>query len=227
MVKSKSSSYDLIIFDLDGVIVDSEIIVMRQLSEELLKFNIHIDEKVLCARYFGVDKYEIEKSILNVYDLKLPPLFFDNLQNGVTEKVERFIAPFHGFKKFINCLTVKRKCIATSCPFTRLKVLKEKLNLRKYFGDNIFDNTMVKNGKPSPEIFLLASSVLNVHPRNTIVVEDSVNGVLAARAAGMDVIGFVQGSHIIESHSVKLLEAGAQSIVNNYNELNCLINKVE
>ena len=111
------------------------------------------------------------------------------------------------------------KCVASSSPPERIRLSLDLADLTRFFEPNLFSASDVKNGKPAPDLFLLAASRMKVAPRDCIVVEDSPAGVAAATAAGMVPIGFVGGSHAGADLGRQLATAGAQTIIADLRQL--------
>jgi beta-phosphoglucomutase-like phosphatase (HAD superfamily) len=110
-------------------------------------------------------------------------------------------------------------CVASSSPAGRLRSKLAQTQLLEHFDPYVYSTERVANGKPYPDLFLLAANEMGCDPIRCIVVEDSLNGVVAGRRAGMHVVGFTAGSHCPPQHAEKLLEHGASQIAASYAEL--------
>jgi HAD superfamily hydrolase (TIGR01509 family) len=110
------------------------------------------------------------------------------------------------------------KAVASSSTAGRLAVKLRKTGLWDHFAPHIYSAEHVKHAKPAPDLFLHAASALAVPPADCLVIEDSINGVLAGRAAGMRVWGFGGGGHMSERLTERLSEAGAEQIVSSWSE---------
>lgn len=111
------------------------------------------------------------------------------------------------------------KCVASSSHHERIALALRVTGLAHHFGDAVFSSTMVERGKPAPDLFLHAAKAMGVEPAHCIVVEDSVAGVAAGKAAGMAVIGFTGGSHCGPDHRHLLVTAGADRVIHDMSEL--------
>jgi beta-phosphoglucomutase-like phosphatase (HAD superfamily) len=103
-----------------------------------------------------------------------------------------------------------------------MPILEWKLELTgllELFHPHVFSGEMVERGKPDPDLFLHAAAEMDADPARSVVVEDSANGVLAARAAGMTVVGFTGGDHCLDGHGEMLAESGADSVIGSLSEL--------
>jgi beta-phosphoglucomutase-like phosphatase (HAD superfamily) len=114
-------------------------------------------------------------------------------------------------------------CVASSSSRGWLDHCVDKFGLRSHFGDNLFSATEVQNGKPAPDIFLLAAARMGIEPRAAVVIEDSPTGVMGAKAAGMTTIGFLGGSHRRDGFAERLMAAGADAIAEDYGAVQRLL----
>jgi HAD superfamily hydrolase (TIGR01509 family) len=184
--------FDLVIFDCDGVLVDSERIAVRVDAEVLGRLGWHLTEDEIVERFMGrSEEYmvgEIEAALgrpLSAgWDDEFVPLYREALESelepvdGVTDALDRIATP---------------TCVASSSTHERLRFTLGLTGLLERFDGRIFSTTDVANGKPAPDLFLHAAATLGVKPSRCAVVEDSVYGVEAARAAGMRAFGYAGG----------------------------------
>lgn len=180
-----------VIFDMDGVIYDSEPIHVQSEKEVMLKYGVKITDEELQPYTGSTAKFMFE-DLINKYRLKT------NFQKIFAEKniiffklIQKELKPIPGVAKLIDLL-IKYKIkigLATSSHYDLWNLVLNKLNIQDKFNTIIGAENITKP-KPDPEIFLLTANKLNVFPKDCLVIEDSTNGVSAAKAAGMKCIGF-------------------------------------
>jgi HAD superfamily hydrolase (TIGR01509 family) len=184
---------DLIIFDCDGVLVDSELLSCRCLSEVLAEFGLVLSEEEALELFLGRSTKAIEQHYRDLGKV-VPDGFLPRLKSRVLETLAASLEPIPGVEAVVSGLTVPF-CVASSSDIDRVSLSLDVTGLRAYFGDRIYTAQMVRYGKPAPDLFLHAAENLRVSPARTLVIEDSVSGVQAGKAAGMTVWGFVGGGH--------------------------------
>lgn len=209
---------DLVIFDCDGVLVDSEIIACRVEAEELAKLGIRYPPEEIIRQFSGVSERDMQKILETRHEMKLPSTYLANVRQRIDHLLETSLIAIAGVEKVLIDFPY-RKCVASSSAPERLTIALSHTGLIQYFGEDIFSSAMVERGKPAPDIFLFAAGKMNAEPDSCVVVEDSVIGVTAAKAAGMFTIGFVGASHCLDGHGDELLHAGADFVIENMNEL--------
>jgi HAD superfamily hydrolase (TIGR01509 family) len=205
-----------VIFDCDGVLVNSEEISCYALNVVFQnEFGIDIGtdySNVLGASLrFGL-QYYLDKFNLSTADI---PHLADLKENAYYEMAKNRLTSFPNCEEFIRLLLQNNFLIsvASSGSLNKIQFSLDKVNLSKYF--SIVTSTLeVKHGKPAPDLFFLAASKLNVAPSSCLVIEDSVNGVRAAKNAGMQVAGF-PGTF----QKDLLIKEGAIYVKNGYSEL--------
>ncbi|MGY4625763.1 HAD family hydrolase [Bradyrhizobium sp. USDA 4486] len=189
----RRSKPDLIIFDCDGVLVDSELLSCRCLSEVLAEFGLVLSEEQALELFLGRSTRAIEQHYRDLGEV-VPDGFLPRLKSRVLETFAASLEPIPGVEAVISGLTVPF-CVASSSDIDRVSLSLDVTGLRAHFGDRIYTAQMVRHGKPAPDLFLHAAENMRVSPARTLVIEDSVSGVQAGKAAGMTVLGFVGGSH--------------------------------
>lgn len=211
-----------IIFDMDGVLVDSEILYQQGERDCLHKIGLTYDPAIYRKRFMGISgaRYyeELDKDHIDKYGLPVPDSFKDDLktycQTLLDEKLEA-VAHTAGFLEKSN----RPMAVASSSSLNSIRTKLTKTGLINYFGGHLYSSEMVDRGKPDPDIYLMAADKLKTPPRDCIVIEDSENGVLAGVRAGMTVIAFTGGSHYIDKSGTELLKCGASFCVENYADL--------
>jgi HAD superfamily hydrolase (TIGR01509 family) len=184
---------DSIVFDCDGVLVDSEVLSCRCLSEALAGCGIGLDVADAIELFLG----RTTAAVLQYYAARgrqLPDDFLAVLKLRVREAFQSSLQPIPGVNALLSRLQVPH-CVASSSDLDRVSFSLQRTGLSTYFGDRIYTSQMVVHGKPAPDLFLHAADKMQAAPARTLVIEDSVSGVTAAKAAGMQVWGFVGGSH--------------------------------
>lgn len=186
---------DLVIFDCDGVLIDSELISARMLVAELAARNIDIDLAYVARHFLGRSYSVVLAQIRTEFGVELPEQFEADYRKRLLDAFETGLHIVPGVRDVIAGLSVPY-CLATSSSPARLKRSLEIVGLDETFGKNTTTAAEVLSGKPAPDLFLLAARKMAVPPHRCLVIEDSLNGVRAARAAGMQVWRFVGGSHL-------------------------------
>lgn len=206
------------IFDNDGVIVDSEMLAIEVMLEALAPYGYHSDPRTWGSRYSGMLTKDILASLEEEYGLKLAADFYENTRAKAQEKFQSELKAIKGMPDLIRSLPGK-KAVVSNSKKDHVKSCLERAKLTEVFGAHTFSVDMVDRPKPHPDLYLLAVNTLQVDPQVCIVVEDSATGVTAARAAGLEVIGFMGAGHVSEGHELSLLEAGAKQVARDAAEL--------
>jgi HAD superfamily hydrolase (TIGR01509 family) len=201
----------LIIFDCDGVLVDSEVLSCRCLCDALAGCGIEVDLEETLDLFLGRSL----DAVLEHYQglgRSIPRQFPAELTVKVQETFRSALCPIDGIGPVLEGLKIPH-CVASSSPLDRVSLSLSLTGLARHFGDRLYTAQMVDRGKPAPDLFLYAARRMQADPARTLVIEDSVSGVRAAKAAGMTVWGFVGGSHYrARDGAASLLEAGADRV---------------
>ncbi|MBC2863890.1 HAD family hydrolase [Streptomyces mexicanus] len=185
--------YDLVIFDNDGVLVDSEPISNRLLAEYLTELGHPTSYEDSIRDYMGSAMHRVHDLVLERTGKRLPDDFDDVFHARVFAAFERELKPVPGITGVLEKLAADATpyCVASSGSHERIRVGHRTTGLDRWFDDaRIFSSQDVGRGKPAPDLFLHAARRMGVEPARCVVVEDSPLGVRAAVAAGMDVLGF-------------------------------------
>jgi len=183
-------SFDLVIFDNDGVVVDSELLANRVLSDLLTEHGHPTSVEESIRDYMGGTLSGVRSIIRGQSGQELPDDFDALYHRRLFEAFSTDLRPVPGIQSVFDRLDIPF-CLASSGTLDRIVRSLTVTGLLHYFGDRIFSAEQVANGKPAPDLFLHAASEMAVPISRCIVVEDSPNGVAAARAAGMTVLGYV------------------------------------
>jgi HAD superfamily hydrolase (TIGR01509 family) len=185
---------DLVIFDCDGVLIDSEVISSRVLVELAAQNGIEFDAAFVREHFLGRSFPTVAKTLRETFARELPADFEATYRARLLSRFEVELKPTAGLLPFLQRLTV-RSCVATSSSPPRVERSLELAGLRGFF-PQVFTASLVSRGKPAPDLFLHAARSLDVRPERCLVIEDSRPGVEAALAAGMEVMIFTGGSHM-------------------------------
>lgn len=187
--------FDLVIFDCDGVLIDSEIISARMLVEELAGLGVKIDLPYVAQHFLGRSYPTVMAQIRREFGLDLPPDFEDQYRARLMEAFETGLKVMPGIRDVLETLALPW-CVATSSSPKRAARSLEIAGLSALVGDGLYTASMVAHGKPAPDLFLHVARDRGVAPDRCLVIEDSLNGVRAGLAAGMEVWRFTGGSHL-------------------------------
>ncbi|WP_030687501.1 HAD family hydrolase [Streptomyces sp. NRRL B-1347] len=185
--------YDLVIFDNDGVLVDSEPLSNTLLAAYLTELGHPTTYEESLRDYMGAAMHRVHDTIFERSGQRLPDDFDEIFHGRVFAAFERELEPMAGAFEVLEKLTADgiAYCLASSGSHERIRVGHRKTGLDTWFGqERVFSSQDVGRGKPAPDLFLHAAERMGVAPERCVVVEDSPLGVQAATAAGMDVYGF-------------------------------------
>jgi HAD superfamily hydrolase (TIGR01509 family) len=207
----------LLIFDCDGVLVDSEVLSCQVDADLLTGLGVPYTADEIARQFVGVSLKDMIAGIEAEHGQKLPADFGDRINRTLFARFETELKPIHGVREAILALP-HRRCVASSSTPDRIALSLRVTGLSDLF-DHLFSSVQVPRGKPAPDLFLHAAEQMGFAPADCLVIEDSVAGVQAARAAGMKVIGFTGGGHCGPQHEARLREAGAMAVVQRMAEL--------
>ncbi len=215
---------DLVIFDCDGVLVDSEIIAARVDAELITKAGFPIEPEELSERYAGLTFRNILLEIEKEASIPLQASLIDDEQRMLDKRLAREVKAIDGAREAV-ALTPYKRCVCSNSSKARLEIMLTKTGILPLFGGDIFSAIDTPNvrPKPTPDIYLHAAKAMQAEPPKTFVIEDSVHGVNGARAAGMRVIGFTGAAHSWPGHADALTEAGAETVIRRLADLQGVI----
>jgi HAD superfamily hydrolase (TIGR01509 family) len=194
---------ELVLFDLDGVLVDSEPISTRVLMGVLAEVGLPMDEAATEARFMGRSRSESLQYIEQELGRPVPPDFLDRWQAQVFAAFRSELKPVPGIEAALDQLRVPY-CVASGSDPERMRLSLALAGLLPRCEGRLFSATQVAHGKPAPDLFLFAAQQMGVAPDKCVVVEDSVPGVQAGVAAGMRVLGYAA-----RNPAARLAQAGA------------------
>jgi HAD superfamily hydrolase (TIGR01509 family) len=201
-----------LVFDCDGVLVDSEVIAHQTLRDALAPLGLTIPLNEAYTLFSGRSLKDTTALIEKLLDGKLPEGFFKRSRKDLFSRFRAELKPVAGVADAINAMPYPR-CAASSSSPDRLHLALEVTGLAPLFGPHVYSATQVARGKPAPDLFLFAAEQVGAEPKHCIVIEDSTLGVEAGLAAGMQVIGFAGASHANEELARRLTGAGAQRVI--------------
>ena len=212
MAGCSPTEIELVIFDCDGVLVDSEAIACRVEAELLTEVGFPHEFEEVRRDYLGRSAADDPSaSIEERFGRRLPDDMTARSLTAVLDAFERELLPIPGVAESVAMLDGPR-CVASSSDPARIRRSLELTGLLAAFEPHLFSATMVARGKPAPDLFLHAAREMGADPRRCVVIEDSMPGVVAARAAGMRVLGFHGGAHCGPGHAEALRDAGAHLV---------------
>ena len=215
----------LLIFDCDGVLVDSEILhqeVEAELGREVL--GIERDPLTHGRLFTGKGLQNLLAAWEAESGKPLPPGLEDEMARRKRDAFTTRLKAIPFVADALAKLSGFRRCVASGTPVQTLEIALKSTGLYDNFAPHLFSSTMVARGKPAPDVFLYAAEKMRAAPGDCIVIEDTEHGVQAALAAKMRVIGFTGGSHCDASHAEKL--RGADGIISDMRELPGILKRI-
>lgn len=204
--------FDLLIFDCDGVLIDSEHLAVRADVACLAEDGIAITEAEILSTYVGISVAGMVADLERRLGSRVAADFADRHHARLRTIFEAELKAMPGIGAVLDSWRGAR-CVASSSTPARLRHALGLVGLYDRFAPHIFSAVQVERGKPAPDLFLYAAARMGIEPRASVVVEDSLAGVEAGFAAGMQVIGFTGGSHCPPGHAARLAERGATHVV--------------
>ena len=208
-----------IIFDFDGVLVDSEILVAKAFAKYMQKFGIEVDEKEF-ASLAGKKTVQVIDILSKKYSIEDQQKFFTDIMDIASNIYMKELTTVKGAYDFVSNLKLNM-FIGSNSMKERIIDGLQRVKLDKYFQPKqVYSFDLVDKPKPDPDLYLKAIQDNNLIKNQTIIIEDSTVGVMAGAAAGVKVIGLTAGGHWHEKRDEKeLLEAGAFIVVNDYKKI--------
>jgi HAD superfamily hydrolase (TIGR01509 family) len=210
-----------ILFDCDGVLVESEVLAQEVETKVLGDIGLHYDRREFTARFMGMSDDAFWNALEEDAQARLGRSIRDELREPMRalmrEAVMTRLTEVAGARDAIASVTHK-KAVASSSSKQGLEIKLKMVGHWDHFTPHVYSAEHVVHAKPAPDLFLHAAKELGVPPSECLVLEDSINGVKAARAAGMRVWGFLGGGHMDEEYGHRLTEAGAERVVKDWPE---------
>jgi len=224
--QDKAQNFDLVIFDCDGVLVDSEVISCRAHAETLTRHGYPITPEQVLARFLGVSDREARQAIEAELGRELPGDFESQVKQATLQFYAGDLQAIAHVGEAIAAIGLP-KCVASSGTPEKIQHGLSCAGLYDLLTPHIFSASQVKRGKPAPDLFLFAAEQMRAAPERCLVIEDSVPGITGALAAGMTVLGFHGGSHCLPGYGERLRAAGAVATFDDMRELPDMIGRIE
>ena len=222
-----------VIFDCDGVLVDSEVLALEVELAILAEQGLSFEREDYVTRFMGLSYEAFHNVIDEEAQKRLGRSISENIRGELATRLRQtMIARLTEVPGAVAAVagTPLLKAVASSSTKEGLERKLRQVGLWSYFEPHVYSADHVANAKPAPDLFLHAAQALDVAADQCLVLEDSVNGVVAARAAGMRVWGFLGGGHAHDRLGGRLIAAGAERLVQDWPQaakLLALLNKVD
>src|SRR5262249_19992418 len=202
----------MVIFDCNGVLVDSEPIAASVVAQEFSRAGFTMTPELVSRYFTGRRSSDMFAAVEAATGRKLPSNFASLVAAATLRRFRAELRPTAHVGYALQWLRGP-KCVASSSTLDRVRLSLETTDLIRFFEPNLFSASEVQYGKPAPDLFLHVAETMRVLPSECIVVEDSATGVAAAAAARMTPIGFVGGSHAGPNLAAQLTAAGARAVI--------------
>ena len=204
----------LVIFDCDGVLIDSEAIFCAVDAEALTGLGYPTAPRDIARRFAGVPHRVAWDTISAEIGYTQPVRWVDDILAECERRIEEELQPIAGAARLLADLSAAGSafCVASSTGLASLRRNLERCDLLAMLDPNVFSVTQVRRPKPAPDVFLHAAAQMGADPGECLVIEDSVAGVTAARRAGMQALGFLGGGHVYDGLGERLRAAGATGV---------------
>ena len=211
----------LVIFDCDGVLIDSEIIAARAQSRALAAHGIAITPEEAARRFAGIPDADMWQTLQQESACSLPEGFAREYADGLAATFRQELRALPGALETVQALRERglQVCVASSSTPPKLEAALKLVGLWDEFAPHVFSTAQVAHGKPAPDVFLFAARQMRAAILDCVVVEDSVPGVRAARAARMRAVGYVGASHSGPDQRQRLLDEGASDVIDDLRRL--------
>ena len=216
-MQQRPSQFELLILDCDGVVVDSEPITMRVLTDMLNELGVSIAAEEAAHRFTGHTFVRTLELIAELLGAPLPRDFVPNYRDRTFAAMEAELKPVRGIESALDRIAIPY-CIASNGPHVKMRKTLSITSLLSRFEGRMFSSADVAHGKPFPDIFLFAARHFAVPPAACLVIEDSTSGIAAALAAGMVAYGYCG-----REAEGKLLATGAHGVLRHMSELPALV----
>ena len=215
-----------IIFDFDGVLVDSEVLAAKSFCRYLSKRNIEFSEKEF-SKFAGKKTIQVVSELSSLFNIADKQSFFNDIMSFANSLYSNELQAVLGATNFLRN-TNHNRFIGSNSPKERILRGLKIVGIDNYFNENSISSfDLVKNPKPAPDIYQRLMDIDNLDKEETIIVEDSVFGIQAGVEVGVKVIGLTAGRHWHEDRSEQeLFDAGAYEVVKNFEDMLLLINKL-
>lgn len=215
----------LVIFDCDGVLIDSEIIAARAQSRALAEHGIAITPQEAARRFAGIPDADMWQTLQDENARALPADFARQYADRLQDTFRQELRALPGVRETLAALRQRGMayCVASSSTPPKLEAALKLVGLWEEFAPNVFSTAQVAHGKPAPDVFLYAARQMRTAILECVVVEDSVPGVRAACAARMRAVGYIGASHNGPDQRKRLLDEGAFEVIDDLRRLSEII----
>lgn len=203
-----TTPFDLVIFDCDGVLVNTEPLATQVYVQMLAEYGFNVNYDEYLRKFAGAAIFKRLEATSQLLNWTPPENFLSTFHARLFDLTEKELKPVPGIHALIESLSAPI-CVASNGSREEILLRLRIANLTEYFGNAIFSGLEVPNPKPAPDVFLAAAKAFNISPARCIVIEDSIPGVTAGVSAGMKVYG-----HAAFTPSESLREAGAIPFAN-------------
>ncbi|MFL9876805.1 HAD-IA family hydrolase [Herbaspirillum rhizosphaerae] len=197
MKKDARSEFDLVLFDCDGTLVDSEVVVADAWSQYVERYGVTLTAQEALQQFRGTSMKLCLARIEELHGAPLPAVFEQELRGVMTEMLSERLQPINGALEMVQALSVPF-CLASNAPRAKIELCLKVTGMLSYFAGRIFSAYDVQKWKPDPTLFLHAAASLGVPSHRCAVVEDSLPGIQAGLAAGMTVFALQPEDHILD-----------------------------
>ena len=219
------SKFDAVLFDCDGVLVDSEVVSCRVHADALTRQGYPITAEQVGVRFLGRSALDAHAEVEREIGRSLPDDFEELRKLAILEALATSLEPIQHVHSALDAIAIP-VCVASSGFPAKIMQSLTRTRLHTRFAPHIFSASQVARGKPAPDLFLFAAEQMQAAPARCLVIEDSVPGVMGGCAAGMTVLGFHGGSHCTVGHAELLTAAGAAVTFADMRELPGLIAQI-
>jgi HAD superfamily hydrolase (TIGR01509 family) len=209
--------FDLVIFDCDGVLVDSELLTNRVFADMINDLGAAVTLDDMFDRFVGHSMKHCLSIVRDMIGRDVPPAFVEEYRERTTLALAEHLQPITGIHTALDKLTC-RFCVASSGDHEKMRTTLGLTGLLERFEGRLFSVTQVSRGKPAPDVFLFAAAQMGVEPERVAVIEDTPTGVAAGKAAGMLVFGYAG-----RTPAARLREAGAAVVFTSMHDLPSLL----
>jgi HAD superfamily hydrolase (TIGR01509 family) len=216
---------DLVIFDCDGVLVDSEVISCRVHAEVLTRYGYPITAEQVHQRFLGRSARDATSEVERELGRPLAESYDHDRRTTLLAALADKVGAIPHLHDTLDAIDA-RICVASSAAHEKIFTTLSRVGLYARFAPNIFSGSQVSFGKPAPDLFLFAARQMAAVPGRCLVIEDSIPGITGARAAGMTVLGFHGGSHCRPGYGEELRAAGALLTFDDMRQLPSLIAQI-
>lgn len=197
-----------LLFDNDGTIVDSEVLAVKNTLLLLREYGLNMSEQEYSVTFPGLLERDVVAILTREHNLSIPHDHFERLRQMHLDAFAKYLRAIPGMSSLFRSLTTPKSMVSNGSVHHVESCLR-RVRLRHAVTGHIFSAEHVDNPKPFPDVYHHALQTLDLQPSETLVIEDSPTGVIAAKSAGLQVVGFLGAAHIHDGHDKKLQEAGA------------------